>query len=206
MKTKLTLFLVVIIFSNLLFAQSAKNENLKNRHSIAFYGGVKGNSGMEVASIPTKVNLKTGFTGGIDYGYWFSDEWLIGLNIGAVATNMNVNVANVESNAVVALQIGAKYYPHALKLGDVGRFYASLYAGPFIGVASKVSGFLGSTENLTETVVGGQLGVGVDLFILRWLKIGPAVNYSFMGDLEEISVEKKNFSGLGFVINFGIVL
>jgi hypothetical protein len=206
MKTKIVLFFIIVLLSNFMFAQTANNENLKNRHSIGLYGGFKGNSQVAVSAIPTITDMKTGFMGGIEYGYWFADEWQVGLSAGLVAANSNLHFVNVESNAVIAVLFGFKYYPANLKLGEVGRVYASFFAGPYVGMAQNESGMIGSVKTITETVIGGQAGVGIDLFVARWLKIGPALNYNFMGDLNEIAGEKKNFSGLAFVVNYGIVL
>lgn len=200
------LIAAVILCSGLLPAQSNRNnnDNLSNHHTISFNGGIKGNGTTE-ASMAT-VSSKAGFTGGIEYGYWFSDEWLVGLSAGMVEASFDNNFKNVETHAVVPILFGVKYYPLSLKMGTVGRPYISLYAGPYIGMATQSATVKPSTSTITETVVGGEFGVGIDLFVAKWLKLGPAVNYYLMGDFKEIAGETKNFSGFGFVFNLGFVL
>lgn len=206
---KKSIITVIIVFIPcFLFGQEeyANNANLKNHHSININSGIKGNSKLSVSPAPVIVDMKTGFIGGLDYGYWFNDEWQIGLSFEIVEASLDINVVNVESNAVVSMLAGVKYYPENLKLGNIGRFYAGIFAGPVMGFAAIEKGAPVVSQNVTETVIGGQLIAGIDLFIARWLKIGPALNYYFMGDFSEITGDNKNFSGFGFVFNAGFVL
>jgi hypothetical protein len=197
---------MMMLGSGLLSAQSSRdnNDKLSSHHAISFNGGIKGNGTTE-ASVTT-VSSKAGFTGGIEYGFWFSDEWLIGLSAGMVEASFDINFKNVETHAVVPILFGVKFYPLGLKMGTVGRPFISLFAGPYIGVATQSAALKPSTSTIHETVAGGELGAGIDLFIVKWLKLGPEVNYYLMGDFKQIAGETKNFSGFGFVFNLGFVL
>lgn len=199
---------VLILLFNSVAAQekAANNSSLKNRHSLGINMGMKVNSGKEISGDLVFVKMKSGFIGGIEYGYWFKDEWLAGINLSLVEANMDVDYRNVKMSSVYSILFGVKYYPESLKLGGAGRMYAGFFIGPVTGSGSKVSGIPAGTENIVETVVGGQAIIGADFFIARWLKLGPAVNYNFMSDFSEIVGEKKNFGGFGFVFNLGFVL
>jgi hypothetical protein len=182
------------------------NTPLKNSHSLSISAGIKGNSRTSISGDIVSVNTNSGFTGGLEYGYWFNNEWLVGINFCLVEATANINFGSIKDNAVFSILFGFKYYPEALSLGEVGRCYVGFFAGPVTGVANKESGLPFKSESIVETVIGGQILAGVDLFVARWFKMGPALNYNFMQDFSEITGTKKNFSGLGFVFNFGFVL
>lgn len=206
MKRFFSLMIIFLLLAGVSAAQNPLNENLKNRHSISINGGIKGNSRSEVSGNTVMLNMKSGFTGGIDYGYWFNDDWQMGLSLNLVEASMDLNFGNMKSHAVISFLAGFKWYPESLKLGEAGRIFLGAYAGPVIGFGLKEQGIPMVSQNITETVVGGQLIAGADIFIARWFKIGPAVNYNFMADFKEITGINKNFSGIGFVFGFGFVL
>ncbi len=198
---------ILFLFSTgIVCAQSPNNENLKGRHSISFNAGIKMNSRSEVSGDIVMLNMKSGFTGGIDYGYWFTGDWQMGININLVEASMDLNYRNMKSHAVVSFLFGFKWYPESLKLGDAGRIFVGAYAGPVVGFGLREQGIPLVSENITETVVGGQISAGADIFAASWFRLGPAVNYNFMTDFKEITDVNKNYSGVGFVFNFGFVL
>jgi len=208
MKKLVILLLACFVTENSFLNAQDKFNNapLKNSHSISISAGIKGNSRTSISGDIVSLNTNSGFTGGFEYGYWFNNEWQVGINFCLVEAAANINFGTIKDNAVFSILFGFKYYPESLALGEVGRCYAGFFAGPVTGIATKQSGFPLKSENVVETVIGGQLIVGADLFVARWFKMGPAVNYNFMQDFSEITGTKKNFSGLGFVFNFGFVL
>lgn len=209
MKNKAIMMFTMVLFSaSIMFCQTgrANNDSLKGHHSFGINMGIKANSKTEVQNDIVFVDMKSGFTGGIEYGYWFTNDFQFGININLVESSIDLNYGGVKNNAVIAMLCGFKYYPESLKLADAGRVYFGAYAGPVIGFATKEKGFPFVSERITETVIGGEIIAGIDIFVAKWLKMGPAVNYNFMADFSEITGYKKNFSGFGFVFNLGFVL
>lgn len=206
--SKIILCAMLLLLPVYLIAQTtgANNDNLKGHSTIILNMGVKGNSSISTTNDISISEMKSGFTGGLEYGYWFQNDFQLGFKAGLVEASTNVNYIGVKSNAIISLLFGFKYYPESLKIGDMGRVYFGAYAGPFFGFATKEKGLPFVTENVNETIVGGEFLAGVDLFVARWFKFGPALNYNVMADFSNITGDKKNFSGFGFVFNFGFVL
>ncbi len=205
MKRSLILLLgVLFIIQSASFAQSERI-NLAGRHSIFFDGGFKTNSTTSAVVSAGTVDTKTGFVGGLNYGYWFDNEWALTFGAGVFGAEASTKFNGVETSAIVPLLFGIRYYPERLALGNAGRFYASMSLGQYIGFATRVKTIY-STETISESVFGGEAAAGIDLFIASWFKIGPKFSYHFLSDYSEVIGMKKNLSGAAFSIEFGFVL
>jgi hypothetical protein len=178
---------------------------LIGRHTITFEGGAKTNSNTSVNTGASGVDVKSGFVGSINYGYWFDEEWEITISAGVLGAGTSTKYNNVETSCVIPLLFGLKYYPHILALGAIGRSYFGLAAGDYMGFATKTGAF-SNTSVVSESVLEGQLSVGADFFVASWFKIGPKLSYHFIGDFSEVIGTKKNLSGAAFSVELGIVL
>jgi hypothetical protein len=178
---------------------------LMGRHTITVEGGAKTNSNTSVTTGASGVDVKSGFVGSLNYGYWFDEEWAITLSVGGFGMGAKTSFNNVETSSVMPILFGAKYYPSKLALGAVGRIYFGLAAGDYMGFATKTQNIFNNSV-VSESVFGGQLSAGMDFFVASWLKFGPKLSYHFMGDFSEVIGTKKNLSGAAFSVEFGIVL
>jgi len=210
---KIIVLLAVIAILALQATSTAQVEPIKllGRHTITFEGGAKTNSSTSVVTNANGVEAKTGFVGFLNYGYWFDEEWAISLSTGVfgagVSTKYNIigTNSNVETNSIILFLFGVKYYPEKLALGSVGRFYAGLAVGDYVGFATKTSNFMNQTV-VSESSLGGQVSVGVDLFVASWFKLGPKLSYHYLSNYSEIIGTTKNLSGAAFSLEVGFVL
>jgi hypothetical protein len=200
----------VIIFICILAFQATSTAQLEpikllGRHTITFEGGAKTNSNISVITNTSGVETKTGFVGSFNYGYWFDEEWAISLSAGVFGAGASTKYNIIGINSILPFLFGVKYYPAKLAMGSVGRFYAGLAVGDYVGVATKTSNLMNQTV-VTESSFGGQVSVGVDLFIASWFKLGPKLSYHFLGNYSENIGATKNLSGAAFSLEAGFVL
>ena len=186
-------------------AQQLEPVKLIGRHTITLEGGTKTNSNTTVIANAGGVDVKSGFVGSINYGYWFDEEWAITLSAGVFGAGANTSYNNVQTSSVIPLLFGMKYYPKALALGAVGRIYAGLAVGDYMGFATKTQSLFGQSV-VSESVFGGQISVGMDFFMASWFKIGPKLSYHLLGDFSQVIGTQKNLSGAAFSVEFGFVL
>jgi hypothetical protein len=187
------------------YAQQLEPVKLIGRHAITFEGGTKTNSNTSVNTSFSGVDVSSGFIGSLNYGYWFDEEWALSLSIGGFGMGAKTTYNNVETSTITPILFGVKFYPRPLALGAVGRIYFGLAAGDYMGFATKTQGIL-NTSVISESVMGGQISAGLDLFVASWFKLGPKLSYHLMGDFSEVIGSKKNLSGAAFSIEFGFVL
>ena len=209
-KITLIIFICILAFQATSTAQ-LEPIKLLGRHTITFEGGAKTNSNTSVITNTSGVEAKTGFVGSFNYGYWFDEEWAISLSAGVfgagASTKYNIigTNFNAETNSILPFLFGVKYYPAKLAMGAVGRFYAGLAVGDYVGVATKTSYLMNQTV-VTESSFGGQIFVGVDLFIASWFKLGPKLSYHYLGNYSDVISTTKNLSGAAFSLEAGFVL
>ena len=77
--------------------------------------------------------------------------------------------------------------------------------GDYVGFATKTSNFMNQTV-VSESSLGGQVSVGVDLFVASWFKLGPKLSYHYLSNYSEIIGTTKNLSGAAFSLEVGFVL
>lgn len=180
-----------------------ENMNLAGRHTIFLESGFKTNSKTTSTTTGGTVEASTGFIGSLNYGYWFDEEWALTFSGGVFGAEANIKFNNVSANAIMPILFGARYYPVKLALGSVGRFYAGIALGQYIGSAAKTSGLV--TQTINESVFGGQASIGCDFFVASWFKFGPKLSYYILSDFKEIIGTEKNLSGAGLSIDFGFI-
>ncbi|MCX6169663.1 MAG: hypothetical protein NTX65_09990 [Ignavibacteriales bacterium] len=201
------LVLSVIVLFALQTTSSAQIEKIKlaGRHTIFVESGFKTNSTTSASTNLSGVEVKTGFIGSINYGYWFDEEWALSFGAGVFGAGASTRFNGVDTKAVMPILFGMRYYPAALALGSVGRVYAGLALGQYVGSGTRVK-TLFTTETFSESVFGGEASFGIDLFVTSWFKFGPKLSYHFLGDFNELVGIKKNLSGAGFSVELGFVL
>ena len=205
MKRNIFISIIILFVIHTFTNAQIEKINLAGRHSIFVESGFKANSNTSVTTNLSGVDVKTGFIGSINYGYWFDEEWSLTFSAGIFGAGTSVRYNNVEAKAIIPILFGARYYPEKLSLGSVGRVYAGLAVGQYMGSGTRVKTLL-QTETFSESVFGGEGSIGVDLFVVSWFKFGPKLSYFFLSDFKEIIGTEKNLSGAAFSLDFGIVL
>ena len=178
--------------------------NLAGKHTIFVGGGFRTNSNPSVTANLAGVEVKTGFIGSINYGYWFDEEWSLYFSAGVFGAGTSVKFNGIETKSFMHILFGAKFYPEKLSLGSVGRVYAGLALGQYTGSGTRIK-TLFTTETFTESVFGGEGAIGVDLFVASWFKFGPKLSYYFLSNFKDLMGTEKNLSGAAFSLDFGFV-
>jgi hypothetical protein len=76
-----------------------------------------------------------------------------------------------------------------------------------MGFASNVrTGLTVGTETVKETALGACLSGGLELFPWRFLNIGFAAGYHFVGDFDQRIGPETNYSGPEFCLFIGVLL
>jgi hypothetical protein len=100
-----------------------------------------------------------------------------------------------------------KYYLPNSTLSTATRPYVKAAAGPYVGTQSSVSvGTSVTVEERVETVIGGQLGGGVDFILGRRVMLGVALGYNIISDFNEAIGGSVNYSGPEFAIGISLLM
>jgi hypothetical protein len=214
-KSKIVLFIFLLLGQTMVYSQKDTNIiHLKGKHAISLSMGMKTNSGTYIFGSSYNgrdnadyyngniVDAKTGFIGSLSYMYWFDNQWAINFQIGVINAEASVNIGDVSTNSIAPILFGFKFYPEFLSLGSVGRVYAGLNMGAYIGASTRSSLWI-FHQTSVETVFGFEPNIGVDLFVADWLRIGPSLSWDIHEDFHDVSV--RNDNSIGFTVNFGIV-
>jgi len=216
-------FLAIIVFTfifitNLFAQEETQTFNLKGRHAISMGMGMRTNSNSVVirtsSSYPwddDNINIDAGFMGSFSYQYWFDEEWSVNFQVGVISADIDIDYLsenryddfeNMNSNTIAPILMGFKYYPKMLSMGSVGRVYAGLNFGAYVGTMSRSSYWL-FHETIVETVFGVEPNVGIDLFVTKWLRLGPSLSYNYHTKFKSVALNDDN--ALGFIVNMGVV-
>jgi hypothetical protein len=192
----------LVLFPLLLSAQI----DLTNRNSISLYGGTMLNNSSSTVVGISGVSTEINAIGTLEYAHNFSNEWALGLSSGLFSIATSTSITGVSNVSIYPTFFELKYYPEAFTLGNSVRGYAGIGIGAYTATANKVGiGLTSIVSNINETLFGVRPHLGVDIFILNWLTIGPNLSYHFMGDFKEVVGERKNYSGPAIAIKFGLV-
>jgi len=181
----------------------AAPEYLAGRHSLFFNAGLRLNTSNFVGISASGVNASSGFIGAIGYGYWFADQWSLNFSVGVFSPEAAIGNQGFSSVMILPIQLGLRYYPSVLLLGNVGRPYIGASAGSYLQMSSGVGG--SGISAGSQAVLGAQLTAGVDLFVANWLRFGPSVSYHAVGEFNQAIGTRKNYSGAEFSLNVGVV-
>jgi hypothetical protein len=210
----------IIVFSSFVYSQEEEQQlNLKGKHSISMSMGMRTNTTSIIVRTPSMysgwndddVNIKAGFMGTFSYNYWFDNEWSVNFQVGIISADVDMDYiptssddyTDVSSNTITPFLMGFKYYPKYLAMGTVGRAYAGINFGAYIGTTSKTSYWL-IHETTIETVFGAEPNAGVDLFVTKWLRLGPSLSYNIHTKFKSVGLNNDN--AFGFMFNMGVVI
>jgi hypothetical protein len=212
------LFIIFLLNYSVIFSQvDATNNsdksfrNLSGTHAINMNIGFKVNSNNKTIATVGEVKAETNFIGMIGYQYWFNNEWTVNASVGLFQAEADIKYTNVTSIDISPVLFGISYYPETFSLGDVGRIHFGINAGVYRAHGTKAGVDLNNiwnagTTSVEETVFGVEPNVGIDFFVSKWVKIGPAISYHFLGDFDEVIGNRKNYSGPVFSIIAGLLL
>lgn len=195
-----------------LLAGSADARSLTKRHKIGLSLGMWS----QVADTRTEIGLGTvstsvggsGFMGGVSYCHWMQENLALEIRIGAMAADVDVNVAPLDVTSktatVTQLLLGLKYYVSRSTYGTSVRPFVSAGMGTFVGSQVETSsGLTVVVESRTGTAMGGQIGAGVDFVLGRHILLGVSGGYNFMTDFDEPIGGSKNYGGPEFTFGIG---
>ena len=156
-------------------------------------------------------NQASGFLGSIAYFYWLEDNLAFTVSAGAigadVSTSVDIGEVTTESAIVIPLLFGIKYQPFRFTDSQVMRPFIAASVGPYMGFASNVrTGLTIGTETVKETVLGGHLACGLELFPWRFLNTGFSIGYHLVGDFNRRIGADTNYSGPEFSLFIGVLL
>ena len=206
MKTIGASLLIIAVFLHT--SSYAQNPSLQNRSMVRIGLGFWGGSGSAASSVfaGVQTEAKTGaFLGNLSYNYGVADNMAFFLEGGVVAAQANSSVAagkvSSQASAVGSLLAGIRLYVPDTR--SALRPFVSAGLGAFLGMEASNTAF--SQTAHTENAFGGRLGVGVDCFVGNHLLLGIEGGYSVMTDFATPVSGRKNFSGAGMTLNFGVL-
>ncbi|MDH3937611.1 MAG: outer membrane beta-barrel protein, partial [candidate division Zixibacteria bacterium] len=176
--------IVLLACLTLTLAAVADANQLENRHQIGLQLGVWN----QVADVRTEIGIggmtssvgSSGFLGGLKYGYNFSEHLALNIDIGVMRAKVEAKFGFLRSSSTAAsvthLLVKAKWYLPSVTGKSSMRPYLSAGVGPFVGSQAEL--LLGQTlveKATTETVLGGQIGGGVDFITGRHFMTGVSV-------------------------------
>jgi hypothetical protein len=212
------LFVIFLLNYSITFSQVDENNtseksirNLTGIHSINMNIGFKVNSNSSTKATVGEVKAETNFIGIIGYQYWFDNQWSVNASVGLFQAEADIKYTNVTSIDISPILFGISYYPETFSLGDVGRIHFGINAGVYRASGTRTGVDLTNLANIgtttiEETVFGVEPNAGIDFFISKWIKIGPAISYHFVGDFDEVIGNRKNYSGPVFSVIAGLLL
>ncbi len=215
---KIISFALLFLFlgSNLITAQENSSANsllmpLKGKHSIAFSFGMLNQQEATVYTV--NVKAESNLIGSLYYNYWFSDEWVLELNVGILNAEVfsGVSLTGMEQKAatVIPLLAGARFYPESIALAENVRPYVTALVGVHMGHSSSNKVTLGlttATETKVQSVFASKFGVGIDVFIGNWVRLGLGLGYNLGSDFEVPVGTRVNYSGVDLALSFGVMI
>jgi hypothetical protein len=209
---------ILILISSISISQSNEGSSLQGEpinltgvHSIYISFGFKMNSSNSTIASASGVKAETNFIGSLGYQYWWDNQWAMNVSAGVFSAEANVEYANVSSISIMPVLFGVSFYPEALTLGRTGRVHFGLNVGGYMGSGTRTGINLNNilnagTSSVSETVFGAEPNAGIDFFVSKWLRLGPAISYHFVSEFSEVIGNRKNYSGPVFSVNVGVLL
>jgi len=164
--------------------------------------------GQQLSASGIKQSAKaSGFIGGLGYSYWMREYLAITIDASMLSSEASstISVSNIQqrANSVVSVLIGMRYYLPEPEPEDRVRPFVALGIGSYIGSEAENSLFLQSA--LSESVLGGRAGVGIEALLGSWFKLNANVGYNLMGDFKTPVGARSNFNGYDMSFGFGFV-
>lgn len=193
-------------------AVAANGQQLENRHMVEVQlGAWNHNQGPRVAADfgNTRAELDiNGLTGGISYGYFFSEDVSINFSVGMRSASVDAALtgfqSHLETATVVHVFSGIRYFlPHAGH-GSAFRPYLMGDVGPVIGSQTWVGGWnSGKMRAETQTAFGARFGAGINFLLGSHLTSGVVAGYHLMSDFDEPIGGFNNYNGPMLAFSLG---
>ena len=203
--------IVLTVCLVLYFAAVVSANSLENRHQLGLEVGLwnrvneaRNEVGIGVVSSSAGT---TGLLGGVTYGYWFTERFSLNIDLGMMRASVESKVGVVQgtttATSVTHVLVTAKrYFSNSTPISPV-RPYMSAGIGPFVRSQSKILlGRIIAEEATTETVLGGQIGAGIDFITGRHFMTGISLSYNLMSDFDRPIGGSSNYSGPEFTLGF----
>lgn len=205
--------LMVTAAALMMLASSTQAQSLNKRHQLEIRMGMWNqvtDTRTEVNTDPFATSVKaSGFAGGLSYGHWLQENLALNISVGAMMAEVETYENTISQSTRIALVspvlFGLKYYfPRSTYHSSV-RPFVKAAVGPYTGYQEKSeSGVVVIVESRSESVMGGQLGGGVDFILGSHFLTGIAFAYNFIDDFQEPIGGSRNYSGPE--IEFGLSL
>jgi hypothetical protein len=175
--------------------------------NLGLWGQARAGQELNWGGIRTSANA-SGFAGNLTYCYWmreFAAVTVTGAFVSGEATS-KVTLSSAfqqTSSSVVSLLLGVRYYVPRPDPEDEVRTYLAAGIGSFIG--SEASNSLLAQSAHTESVFGGRVGAGLDVFLGSTVKLGANVGYNAMTDFRSTVGARKNYNGFDASVGIGFV-
>jgi hypothetical protein len=199
-------------------AQSPDSDPIpfRGRHLIAFNVGmltdVTSSASVDVTG-GVSVNADgSGLLASGRYAYWFREDFALDFAVGVVEAEASVDVDGTrvtkQDAMITRVLVGVRYQPLETAVARNVRPYVVGSIGPYAGNASDVTVDVAAVEigSHTDTVVGGRVGLGLDLILRSWIALGLEAGYGFAGDFDRPIGGETNYSSPDFLVSLGVSL
>ncbi len=213
------LHVILLAIASATFGQDLQGNSyhprsLTGRHCIQLSAGLLDwSSNHSTATGSAKSDIGSiGFVGSVAYSYWVRNDLAVGVTLGVmdVGVTASARTGDINSKAAVVtpVLIGATLYPRALAISESILPFISASAGPYVGSStnSVVSAGSVSNESVSEAVLGGRLGAGVEWFVGYRYTLSLAAGYHVLGDFDVRIGSKNNYSGPEITMGFGVLI
>jgi hypothetical protein len=207
------MLLLIIPLVVLLLASSSSAISLKDRSSLEFQLGIRGEGTIDEEYRYNGIVQREGMDNmafSMGFRHWVERDVAVSISLLILAGESNhwvdgYGVCN-EDYGVVSFQLGARYYFRRSNPDSPILPYLAFGAGPVIGGTDLVyaDGRLGN-ESRTMTAYGAYLGGGVDLAFGRRILMGLNMGYYGMTDFARPVGNRKNYSDPIFNISFSFL-
>jgi hypothetical protein len=206
-RTVVTLVLVLAAMTSLVFGQPSP---MKGSSSFEVNIGLwnEAQAGQQISMTGIKQSAKaSGFVGGVGYSYWMREYLAATIDISLLSgeASSTVSLSNIQQRAssVISFLIGMKYFLPQPEPEDRVRPFVAVGIGSYIGSEAENSLFVQSAHS--ESVLGGRVGVGLDVLLGSWFKLNATVAYNLMTDFKTPVGARTNFNGYDMSFGFGFV-
>jgi outer membrane protein W len=197
----------IVIFSAISFSQDF---SLTGRSALelnfGFWGGAKASNSLTIHGIQSEANTN-GFSGTLLYSHWIQEQLSVTLSAGFLAGEASSTISpmtvNQRASAIVPILLGVKYYFLSPAQDDAVRPFVSTALGVYIG--SEASNTIVTQNAHTETVYGGQFGLGLDFLLSNHFKMCVSARYNMMSDFSTPVGARSNYNGAEASIGIGYI-
>jgi hypothetical protein len=144
----------------------------------------------------------TGQVGSFTFTRFVRPELAVEISGAFLDADSRTEVARTHTDAIVPILFGLNYAPRALALTTSLRPFVSAAAGPYVHAISDVANE--NTNSSTQTVLGARFGAGVNWYVASHFMMQLEADYHAVQKFDAVNGVRKDPSGLGMSIGFGI--